>query len=158
MPTDDDLHRRALDLGEKVARALGVDGRFATHLEFFDTGDQLIVMEVCARAPGAMVSEMARVVSGHNLETAHLAVQAGHPAPTFQPTRNHAAWISLLGRPDQPFLGPPDLRASLTLHHLPTHGLSGRYVAAMGVLTHEDHDALSKDLARCVDHLWYGQP
>lgn len=141
-----------------MARALGVDGRFATHLEFFDTGDQLIALEVCARAPGANVSEMARLVSGHNLESAHLQVQAGKPAPEFQLTGKHAAWISLLSSPSQKFLGSPDLISMITLHHLPaTSGRTGRFVSAMILLTNEDHDTLVEDLANCLNHTWYAR-
>lgn len=103
VPGDDRLWDRAGTLGRQVADTLGTDGRFATHLEFFDQGhnQDLVVLEVCARAPGALVSEMVRVVSGHNLETAHLQVQAELPAPIFSTTGSHAAWISVLARTDQ---------------------------------------------------------
>ena len=37
---------------------LGSDGRFITHLEFFEPREGLLVMEAAACAPGALVSEM----------------------------------------------------------------------------------------------------
>ncbi|WP_181445510.1 ATP-grasp domain-containing protein [Flexivirga caeni] len=156
VPPGQDLHDDAIALGARVARALGTDGRFATHLEFFETGERLVVMEVCARAPGAMVSEMARVVSGHNLESAHLQIQAGLPAPAFHTTGRHAAWISLLGRPRQNLQPPPTLSSALTLHRLPAKpGHFGRYVSAIGLLVNDDHRALSEDLAKCAGHCWF---
>lgn len=72
VPMQAPLFARAVELGRQVAFALGTNGRFATHLEFFDTGDDPVVVEVCARAPRTMVSEMVRIVSGHNLEAGHL--------------------------------------------------------------------------------------
>ncbi|TWE09286.1 ATP-grasp domain-containing protein [Rudaeicoccus suwonensis] len=154
----EEIWRRAVELGRRVADCLGTNGRFATHLEFFDTGDDLVALEVSARAPGAMVSEMARVVSGHNLETAHLAVQAGSPLPRFTDTGRHAAWISLLAARGQTLQDPPDsMRTTLTLHHLPPpRGTSaGRYIAALGLLVADDVDEVRLDVDRCTAHSWF---
>ncbi len=159
VPRQDAFWERAVDLGRRVAHALGIDGRFATHLEFFEHRGTLIVMEACARAPGAMVSEMARVVSGHNLETAHLSVQAGQPAPRFAPTGEQAAWISPLARPGQnPTAPPPRLDSGLVLHRLPApSATSGRHLAAIGLLRNSEYASLVKDVDRCAAHIWYAQ-
>lgn len=153
------LYHLAVALGEQVASALGTDGRFATHLEFFNTGEEPTVTEVSARAPGALVSEMARVVSGHNLESAHLQIQAGGPAPQFRRSGKHAAWLSCLSRPGQRFLGPPPLSSSaITIHHLSApSGRTGRSVSAMILLANDDHDALADDLTACANNVWYAQ-
>jgi len=152
----DPLSARAIELGRRVAGVLGTDGRFATHLEFFDHPEGPLVLEVCARAPGALVSEMARAVCGINLETAHLAVQAGQPAPPRSPTGRHAAWLSILAHPDQTYHGPPPVDSDLITHQLPAPApTTGRYVAALTLLTHTDHDHLSSDVRACRDHPWF---
>ncbi|MBD3782545.1 MAG: hypothetical protein IE926_06240 [Micrococcales bacterium] len=155
VPPDDLLWRRAVDLGRRVAATLGADGRFATHLELFDTDDGLVVMEVCARAPGAMVSEMARVVAGPNLETAHLLLQAGRPAPDVGATDGHAAWLSVLARPGATPVVPVGLGSSVTAHRLPPPPVArGRHVALLVLLTSPDAALLAADVERCRAHSW----
>ena len=154
---DDPLWERAVALGHEVATALGEDGRFATHLEFFDRGADLVVMEVCARAPGALVSEMARVVSGANLETAHLRVQAGLSPPAFAATGRHAAWVSVLATNGDKYSGPPAVASSITVVPLPAPPPGGgRYVAVLALLDSRDLDRLRDDVATCVGHRWHG--
>lgn len=155
VPRTDPLWQRAIALGEQVAHTLGQDGRFATHLEFFDTDPRATVMEVCARAPGALVSEMARVTAGSNLETAHLRAQAGLPTPAFTDTGTHAAWISILARPDQTYLGPPPLSSTIEVHQLPAPTTTGRSVAAMALLSNTDHRELTHDVDICQHHAWH---
>lgn len=152
----DPLWQRAAALGRAVAEVLGCDGRFATHLEFFDCGEDLVVMEVSARAPGAMVSEMARVTAGANLETCHLRVQAGLACPTFAPTGVHAAWISVLARGDQTFIGAPALSSRLRIHRMPPPPeATERYVACLALLTSPDVSTLDADVRACIHHPWH---
>jgi hypothetical protein len=158
VPPEDALWTRAVELGRRVADALGTDGAFATHLEFFDADDGLVVMEVCARAPGALVSEMARVVTGHNLETAHLAVQAGHTPPELAARDAHAAWLSVLARPDQAYQGPPRLRSTAEVRRMPARQAGGRYVAVMVLLSDREPARLAEDVDRCRDHRWFAEP
>jgi hypothetical protein len=157
MPEDDPLWHHATRLGRRVAETIGMDGRFATHLEFFDRAGDLVVMEVAARAPGALVSEMARIVMGHNLETAHLAIQIGRPPPRFAPTGRQAAWISVFARPGQAYQGPPRLTSDVATHYLPTgSGSQARRVAVIGLLTNTDREQLLRDIDRCAAHAWFG--
>ena len=156
VPHDDPLWERAATLGQEVAAALGKDGRFATHLEFFERGAGLVVMEVCARAPGAMVSEMARIVSGANLETAHLRVQAGLPPPAFAATGRHAAWVSVLATIGDQRTGPPAVASSITAVPLPAPPAGkGRYVAVLALLENRDLQQLRDDVATCTNHGWH---
>jgi hypothetical protein len=156
VPRHNALWQAAVGLGCRVARTLGDDGRFATHLEFFEHGGDLVVMEVCVRAPGALVSEMARATSGHNLETVHLRVQAGLPAPAFTPTGWEAAWVSVLARPGQSYKGAPDTDSSLIAHRMPTPpGAAGRHVAAMALLVNNDLQRLEQDVSLCTEHVWF---
>jgi hypothetical protein len=157
VPREDALWTRAANLGRRVAHVLGTGGSFATHLEFFDAGDEPVAMEVCARAPGALVSEMARVVSGINLETAHLAVQAGHVVPEPALTGAHAAWFSVLARADEAYQGPPDLLSSAFVHRMPARAGGGRYVAVMVLLMHREAARLAEDVDRCRHHRWFSE-
>jgi hypothetical protein len=100
---------------------------------------------------------MARVVSGHDLETAHLTVQLGRPAPEFAATGTQAAWISVLARPDERYLGPPQLGSGLRVHRFPAPGAAtGRFIALMALLTNADHGQLVGDVEQCVAHPWFG--
>ena len=156
VPRTDPLWGRATGLGARVAQVLGDDGRFATHMEFFERGCELVVMEVSARAPGALVSQMARVVAGHNLETAHLAVQAGQSLPAFGETGIHAAWLSVLARADHEYQGPPSLHSDSTTYRMPAPpGAVGRFVAHMALLTNNNHGALVRDVRNLAEHRWY---
>jgi len=157
VPRDDPLWERAAGLGRRVVGALGADGRFASHLELFDADEGPVVLEVSARASGALVSAMARVVSGHDLETAHLTVQLGRPAPEFAATGTQAAWISVLARPDERYLGPPRLGSGLRVHRFPApEAATGRFIALMALLTNADHGQLVGDVEQCVAHPWFG--
>ncbi len=108
------------------------------------------------RAPGAMVSEMARVVSGTNLETAHLRVQAGLSPPAFAATGRHAAWVSVLATNGDKYSGPPAVASSITVVPLPTPPPGGgRFVAVLALLESRDLDQLRDDVATCAGHQWH---
>ena len=159
VPRTDPLWPRAVALGRRVAEVLGGDGRFATHLEFFDAADGLVVLEVCARAPGALVSEMARVGAGVNLEVAHLALQAGRPRPPVRDTGRQAAWLSVLARPGAVRLADPRVDVDLETHALPrAAGAGGRTVALLALLGDGDPARLDAAVRQCSTHPWFGEP
>ena len=94
-PTGTDLDRQASALNRRVVRALSQDGDFVVHTEFVRNPDSgaLTVLEVAARAPGALVSEVSRIVTGHQLETVNLRLQAGLPTKPENPLAKHAGWL-----------------------------------------------------------------
>lgn len=103
-------------------------------------------MEAAGRAPGDMVSETGRVALGINLERLHPRLQAGGSRPALEHGSRHSAWISLLARPGQRILDPPETRCGLALTPVPAvPGHSGRYVAMTALLTHEDPDVVVND-------------
>ncbi len=101
----------AHELNERVVRALGADGDFVVHTEFATTPDgRLVVLETAARAPGALVSEVARVHAGVQLEVANLRLQAGLPVP--EPDRTgtrQGGWLWLPVMPGQRWDGTPEV-------------------------------------------------
>ncbi|MBO3095136.1 ATP-grasp domain-containing protein [Cellulomonas dongxiuzhuiae] len=115
LPADSPQAVVAHELNERVVRALGADGDFVVHTEFATTPDgRLVVLETAARAPGAAVSELARVHAGVQLEVAHLRLQAG--LPVAEPDRTsgrHAAWLWLPVLPGQRWAGTPEVVAGL---------------------------------------------
>ena len=152
---DEPLWSRACVLGKQVAQALGSDGRFVTHLEFFESQSGLMVMEASARAPGALVSEMGRVAVGINLETLHLQLQSGGPIPRLTRRSGHSAWISLLATPQQVLNDPPAGHSQVNIfRRQPRAGTAGRYVAAMALLTHDRIDVLRQDTRAWREHRW----
>ncbi len=152
---DEPLWSRACAFGEQVAHALGSDGRFVTHLEFFETQEGLMVMEAAARAPGALVSEMGRVAVGIDLETLHLDLQSGGPIPRLMRRSEHSAWISLLATPQQVLHDPPAGESQVKIfRRQPRAGTTGRYVAALALLTHDNLDVLRRDSQAWRGHRW----
>jgi biotin carboxylase len=133
------------ELNERVVAALGADGRFVVHTEFVLTEDgRAVVLETAARAPGALVSEMAALHVGVQLEKAHLRVQAGEPAPAPRATGQHAAWMWFPFPPQGPErLHRPALRSDYRLQLLP----EGTFLAAGLLLWNADPEALRADLA-----------
>jgi hypothetical protein len=101
----------AHELNERVVHALGSDGEFVVHTEFATTPDgRLVVLETAARAPGASVSELARVHAGVQLEVAHLRLQAGLPVPEPDPTHGRqGAWLWLPVMPGRRWGGTPEV-------------------------------------------------
>ncbi len=77
----------------------------------------------------------------------------------FAPTGRSAAWVSVLARPAQRYLGPPAITSELAAHRLPAPGPAsgtGRHVALIALLSHPDHDQLVHDVERCAAHRWFG--
>jgi len=109
LPGDSPQAQAAHELNERVVRALGADGDFVVHTEFATTPDgRLVVLETAARAPGAAVSELARVHAGIQLEVAHLRMQAG--LPVREPDRSggrYAGWLWVPVMPGQRWGGVP---------------------------------------------------
>ncbi|MFH9069857.1 ATP-grasp domain-containing protein [Streptomyces alboflavus] len=88
LQTDPAVRGRCEDFALKCLTALGLRGS-AFHLELFDTGDELVFLEVGARVPGAEVPYVIHDVHGVNL---------------------FRLWVDvLLGRPVEPPVTDPDL-------------------------------------------------
>ncbi|MBO0899006.1 hypothetical protein J1G44_05795 [Cellulomonas sp. zg-ZUI199] len=115
LPADSPQAVAAHELNERVVHALGSDGDFVVHTEFATTPDgRLVVLETAARAPGAAVSELARVHAGVQLEVAHLRLQAGLPVPEPDHTGGRqAAWLWLPVMPGQRWGGVPEIARAL---------------------------------------------
>lgn len=154
----------AHELNERVVRALGGEGRFVVHTEFAVNGDgELVVLEVAGRAPGALVSELARVHAGVNLEVANLRMQAGLPVPEPVPQDLHAAWLWPPVMPGTRFHEPgPDLSGLESGHevHLRRVGREGNesdggLIGASVLLWHRDPAQLADDTARVRDLTWF---
>lgn len=94
LPEPDGLAPAARELNVRVVEALGSDGAFVVHTEFIAAADgQLVVLEAAARAPGAMVSDIASIHAGVQLESASLRLQAGEPVPVPRWTGLCAGWF-----------------------------------------------------------------
>jgi biotin carboxylase len=78
------------------ARVLGVlqpPQPCVTHLEVFRTPEEeLVFLEVAARAPGALVSEMCERRTGVHLLEANLRLQMGSAPEPASPTGPHCGW------------------------------------------------------------------
>jgi hypothetical protein len=81
-------------LNTDVIKVLGADGAFVVHTEFFITphGDP-ILLEAAARAPGALVSEIAVLHAGIHLEEANFSLQIGEMVATPAQTGVYAGWL-----------------------------------------------------------------
>lgn len=70
---------RVRDLATRACEALGTDGHFVVHAEFLsrseDPGD-IVLGEVCARAPGGEIPFQSRMIAGIDLESVNLCLQA----------------------------------------------------------------------------------
>lgn len=133
-------------LNERALAALGTDGRFVVHTEFVLTADgRTVFLEAAARAPGALVSEVAALHTGVHLEQANLRMQAGEPPPRSRSTGLHAAWMWF---PTPAGGGTPSvrqlrLRSDFRLQMLP----AGTPLAAGLVAWNRDLTTLRADLA-----------
>lgn len=155
----------AHELNERVVRALGADGEFVVHTEFATTPDgRLVVLETAARAPGAAVSEVARVHAGVQLEVAHLRLQAGLPVPEPDLTiTRQAAWLWLPVMPGQRWEGTPEVVGDLVsdvdvrVFRVGRDGNTGPDVrlGAAVLLTSTDADALAHDVDVLSGASWF---
>ncbi|MDI7191037.1 ATP-grasp domain-containing protein [Leptospira santarosai] len=93
LPNTHPIYSLGHELNEKVIKALGSDGCFVVHTEFFisDNG-KLFVIDVAGRAPGALVSDIAEISSGVNLEKASLLLQLGEQPEKPSFTGTYSAW------------------------------------------------------------------
>lgn|GEM_PF-1313743 len=156
LPADAPEAVAAHGLNERVVRALGADGEFVVHTEFATTPDgRLVVLETAARAPGAAVSELARVHAGVQLEVAHLRLQAGLPVPEPDRTAGRqAAWLWLPVMPGRRWGGTPEVvdgLASTVEVHVRRAGRDGNtgtegQLGAAVLLTSTDPGALANDV------------
>ncbi|MFI6013284.1 acetyl-CoA carboxylase biotin carboxylase subunit family protein [Streptomyces sp. NPDC051243] len=161
VPHDSELARRAHALNHDVVAALGGEGAFVVHTEFAVTGDdELVVVEVAGRAPGALVSELARLHAGLNLEEVNLALQAGLPVPEPHPTGTEAAWVWIPVMPGERYRHTPDTKSERLVHvrqaarqtHTGTSGAIGVSV----LLWHTDPDVLAVDVRTAATAAWCG--
>ncbi|MCC2314257.1 ATP-grasp domain-containing protein [Cellulomonas xiejunii] len=166
LPADSPQAVAAHELNERVVAALGSDGDFVVHTEFATTPDgRLVVLETAARAPGAAVSELARVHAGIQLEVAHLRLQAGLPVPEPACTAgHHAGWLWLPVMPGQRWGGVPevvrDLGSDVEVHvfRVGRDGNTGADVrlGAAALLTSTDPGALAHDVDVLRRAPWFG--
>ncbi|WP_181793151.1 acetyl-CoA carboxylase biotin carboxylase subunit family protein [Streptomyces sp. WELS2] len=95
--TDPEVRGRCEDFAVRCLAALGLRSS-AFHLEFFDTGDELVFLEVGARVPGADVSYVINDVHGVNLWRLWVDVLLGRPVDP--PARNpelSGGWLIIQG-------------------------------------------------------------
>jgi biotin carboxylase len=94
LPRSDPRWRILCDTNEDVVRALGSEGFFVTHSEFFmaETGE-IVFLEAAARAPGALVSELARTHVGIQLEALHLDLQLRPASIASSSPVAYGAWV-----------------------------------------------------------------
>lgn len=159
---DSTLARRAQDLNRAVVAALGGEGAFVVHTEFAVIGeDEMVVVEVAARAPGALVSELARLHAGLNLEEVNLALQAELLAPEPEFTGVLAAWVWVPVMPGERYRNTPRMRSEQVVHvrqaarttHMDTEGALG--VSAL--LWTTDSSALAADVEIAATAEWCAQ-
>ncbi|WP_086668087.1 ATP-grasp domain-containing protein [Lentzea kentuckyensis] len=152
------------EMNERVVRALGGEGRFVVHTEFAVNGaGELVVLEVAGRAPGALVSELARLHAGVNLEVANLRMQAGLPVPEPVSQDLQAAWLWSPVMPGTRFREPgpdlSDLRSEYEVHvrrvgREGNEGLGG-LIGASVLLWHRDPAQLAEDTTLAAGLTWF---
>jgi hypothetical protein len=111
LQTDPAVRDRCEDFALRCLAALGLHSS-AFHLELFDTGDELVFLEVGARVPGADVSSVINDVHGVNLWRLWVDVLLGRPVdpPAPEPELS-GGWLMIKGpRPlPQKVLAAPSL-------------------------------------------------
>ncbi|MGW3263397.1 ATP-grasp domain-containing protein [Streptomyces sp. NPDC001056] len=161
VPSGSELACRAHELNDAVVAALGAEGSFVVHTEFaVNREDELVVVEVAGRAPGALVSELARLHAGLNLEEANLALQADLPVPQPRPTGTQAAWVWIPVMPGERHRYTPETTSKRLVHvrraaqhtHTGTSGALGVSV----LLWHTDPDVLAADVRTAATEAWCG--
>ncbi|MBX9244350.1 ATP-grasp domain-containing protein [Actinotalea ferrariae] len=165
VPADTPEAVTAHELNGRVVRALGSAGEFVVHTEFATTPDgRLVVLETAARAPGASVSELARVHAGVQLEVANLRLQAGLPVPEPDHTSGrHAAWLWLPVMPGRRWGGTPDAARGLGSDvevHVRRVGRDGNIgtagqLGAAVLLTNTDRGELANDVDVLRRATWF---
>ncbi|HEX6873304.1 MAG TPA: hypothetical protein VF163_19585 [Micromonosporaceae bacterium] len=157
---EDELVPAAHRLNAAVVAALG-SGRFVVHTEFVVRPDgRLTVLEVAARAPGAMVSEAARLHTGVNLETANLALQLGRSAGVVTPRGIQAGWVWTPVMPGERFRAAPVFEVDSLVHvrkaaRRGNDGSSG-VLGASVLLWDRDDERLARDVELAMTWDWTG--
>jgi hypothetical protein len=160
---DDELVAAAYALNDDVVAALGDRGAFVVHTEFVRRPDGcLTVMEVAARAPGAMVSEAARHHAGVNLEIAHLSLQLGAPTPIAHHTGIQAGWVWTPVMPGETFSGEPVFESPAEIHvrtvaKAGNQGSSGM-IGASVLCWNSDQAQLDRDVQLALSWDWTRLP
>jgi hypothetical protein len=158
---DDELVAPAYALNEAVVAALGSTGAFVVHTEFVHRPDgRLTVLEVAARAPGAMVSAAAGHHAGHNLEVAHLALQLGALTPAVHPTGIQAGWVWAPVMPGETFTAEPVFESPAQVHvraiaKSGNRGSSGQLGASV-LCWNADQAQLDRDVQLALSWDWTG--
>ena len=95
--TDPAVRERCEEFAVRCLTALGLRSS-AFHLELFDTGEELVFLEVGARVPGADVSDVIHDVHGVNLFRLWVDVLLGRPVdlPVRVPDQS-GAWLIVPG-------------------------------------------------------------
>ncbi|WP_111494186.1 ATP-grasp domain-containing protein [Marinobacter bohaiensis] len=76
--SDSDMYARLVAFNARVVEALGGAPSGATHLEVFVTlNDELVFLEIAARAPGGWIPQMHHKRTGNNIEEQHFRAQMG---------------------------------------------------------------------------------
>jgi hypothetical protein len=145
LAAEEDGVRAGMELNAAVVAALGGRGSFVVHTEFVLTADgRGVLLETAARAPGALVSEMAWLHRGVHLERASLRVQAGEAVAAPRATGLHAMWMWFpRGEAAARILRRHELSSDYRLQVLPSRSAIGVSLLAWN----RDLGALRGDLA-----------
>ncbi|MFD0689977.1 ATP-grasp domain-containing protein [Actinomadura fibrosa] len=163
VPGSHRLTAPARDLSRRVVAALGAEGAFVAHTEFVLTASgEPVVLETAARAPGALLAEMARVHAGTNLEVANLRLQAGLGVPPPDSGGALAAWLWVPVRAGERLAALPPLpdahRLVLTRAGRDGHPEREAVVGASLLLWNTGLPALLDDLESARAATWFRTP
>jgi biotin carboxylase len=156
IPDSEPVAQDARSAAEAGLRALGIDGQFISHAELIrDSNGQMWMIEIAARAPGALVSEVAELAAGVHLVEASYRLQAGLPVPRPRRGATDAAWIwfplaDLSGDQIQrPAIASP-YRLAVGAVPAPTKRI-GLTVGAQALVWSDDHTQLEADVKHLAD-------
>lgn len=159
LPPDGAEAAAAHALNASVVAALGGAGAFVVHTEYMVRPDgSAAVLEVAARAPGALVSAAAKLHAGVDLEYANLALQTGAPIPQPAQTGVGAGWVWVPVLPGERFGSGPEFAGHSLVHTYRAAreghtGASGA-LGASALLWSEDADLLAVDLDTALTWDW----
>lgn len=113
------LYKKISKFNEKVINTLGRIDRTVLHLECFVTEkEDIIFLEIAARAPGALLSEAASYVIGHNMEELNFHFQIEEQfIPTLKKIENSSAFWCWFPKPFGKTIAPmifPKLNSEAT--------------------------------------------